>query len=136
MIRDEFGRIRGNTREWRNFGVVMGTVSAIIGGILYVKGSGRYSAPFAVSVFMLSSAVLVPKILKPLHKAWMSLSIVIGYVMTRVLLCALFFLLLTPLGLLARLANKEFLKKTFREPCESYWLQKEERAGNSYEKQY
>lgn len=58
--------------------------------------------------------------------------------MTRVILIVLFYLIITPMGLLAKLFGTSFLDMKFKEKKESYWVAvKEERSARfNYERQF
>jgi hypothetical protein len=55
-------------------------------------------------------------------RGWRKLSEAIGWVMSRVMLGTLFFLLLTPLALLSRLSGRDPLRL---KPAPSYWVEEE-----------
>jgi hypothetical protein len=63
----------------------------------------------------------MPIVLKPLQKVWMTIAVVIGWVMARVVLTLLFFVVFTPMGLIARLFGKDFLILKRRGAGQSYW---------------
>jgi len=63
----------------------------------------------------LATAVLVlnmtaPKVFGPASKLWFGLSALLGAVMSRVILSLVFFLVLTPMGLLRRAMGKDTLQ--------------------------
>ncbi|VAX27586.1 hypothetical protein MNBD_NITROSPIRAE02-1288 [hydrothermal vent metagenome] len=83
--------------------------------------------------------LFLPNLLKPLQKAWMTLAVLMGWVMTRLILFVLFFLIVTPIGLLAWLLNRDLLRlKIDRNSCNSYWMSKrrEEVKRSDYERQF
>jgi membrane-associated HD superfamily phosphohydrolase len=80
-------------------------------------------------------SVVFPVILYPLYRQWMRVSFVLGWIISRVLLISLYYLLLTPIALLMRLIGKDLLKKKFSDEKSSYWIAKETiRSSNNYEK--
>jgi len=63
--------------------------------------------------------------LKSIYKVWMKLTIPLGWVMTRAILSILFFLVITPIGLVRRIFGKNPLDLKFnREDTNSYWIPK------------
>jgi hypothetical protein len=61
----------------------------------------------------------------------------ISKVVTSALLMILFFVVLTPIALLARRCGKRFLDLAFREECDSYWVLRDSAAQrHDCEKQY
>lgn len=80
------------------------------------------------------------KIGKIAYRLWMGLSFVMGWIMTRVILIVLFYGVVTPIALLARLFGKRFLDTSYRGPSrQSYWHEREKEANTEttrYEKQF
>ncbi|NOY39131.1 MAG: hypothetical protein GXO95_02550 [Nitrospirae bacterium] len=69
----------------------------------------------------------------------MTLAVLMGWVMTRLILFVLFFMVVTPIGLLARILNRDLLRlKIDRDSCSSYWIpkRKEEVKKSDYERQF
>lgn len=66
--------------------------------------------------------VIVAALLKPIQKVWMGLAILIGWTITRLILIALFYLVITPISILAKLSGKSFLDTEFDRGANSYWI--------------
>ena len=64
-------------------------------------------------------------------QAWLLIGSAMNWVMTRVILVILFFGILTPLALIARLMGKQFLDIQKDHPQKSYWRK---RAVKSFDK--
>ena len=135
-ILDEIKKIKSTRKELREFGIVMGCFFGILGGLLFWRHrpflwAAGLSAAFFVFGF------LIPAALKPLQKAWMTIAVMMGFVMSRVILSILFFLVLSPLGILSRLSGKKHLDLTFRKPDPTYWNPvKTQTEKEYYERQY
>ena len=67
----------------------------------------------------------------------MTFAVILGWVMTRVILSLVFYLIMTPIGLLTRLLGEDFLllKKS---NSESYWNNRDRiyETSQDYEKQF
>jgi len=126
-IIDEIGKIKGSKRDLKKFGLTVGIVLIALAGVLFLKQkpSAIYCGIIGITLFFL--ALAAPIILKPLNKAWMALSIILGWIMTRIILILLFYIALTPLSLIARIFGKDFINKKKRGPEDSYWQKREER---------
>lgn len=135
-IFDEIKKIKSGKKELREFGIVMGVFFGILGGLLLWRHrpylwAAVLSSAFFVFGFLFSQA------LRPLQKAWMVLAVMMGFVMSRVILTVLFFLVLTPLSLISRLLGKKYLDLTFRRPEPTYWNPVSTRKEKEYyEQQY
>lgn len=85
------------------------TVVAILGGI---------------ALALIISGFLIPPAARAFHIAWMKLAFVLGYVNSRVLLFLLFYLLVTPYGLIAKLFGHDPLNRRTQKH-DSYWIPRE-----------
>ena len=59
----------------------------------------------------------------------------LGWIMTRVILIIIFYLIVTPIGLIARLFGKQFLDLSLNENVNSFWNKRAETV-NDMEKQF
>lgn len=121
MLKDEFKHIGETKKDLRKFGLTVGCVLAAIAGLLFYfeKPSAIYFLIIGGLLFL--SGALFPQFLKPLNKLWMSLAIVLGFFMSRVILTVLFYLILTPISFLAKLVGKKFLVLKYDKSAKTYW---------------
>ncbi len=138
MILNELKNIKSTKKDLRNFGMLVGGVLLLLGAILFWYGKG--SAPYILGTgaLLFVSGVIFPGVLTPLQKVWMALAVVMGYVMTRVMLSLLFFIVMTPLAVGFRLAGKRPLDLKMDRTAKSYWhyLDEEKDGGGDIEKQF
>ena len=135
---DEIKNIKSTKKELREFGLTVGFVFGLIGCFLLWRGKEHYFYFLILAVVLLICGLLIPQILKPVQKVWMAIALLIGWVMTRVILSVLFYLVITPLGILARLLGKDALDLKFDRNAHSYWILRKERINKKedYEKQF
>ncbi len=62
-----------------------------------------------------------PAWLRPVHVAWLVAAYPIGWLLAHLLLAAIYFLLIAPIGLILRVARRDPLARTFDREAESYW---------------
>lgn len=139
MITEEIMNIKSGKKELRKFGITMGIVIACIGGFLWWREKEYYFYLLGVATAFLLLGLAIPFLLKPIHKFWMGLAVLMSWVMTRIILGILFYLGITPMSILIRLLRKDFLKLTLNKTtAKTYWIPKEKRETGSidYEKQY
>ncbi|MBV6465434.1 MAG: hypothetical protein DYG84_13285 [Candidatus Brocadia sp. AMX3] len=138
MIVEELKNIKSSKKELRKFGITMGAVLVVIGGLLWWRGKEYYSYLFIPSAVFFFLGLIIPFLLKPVHKMWMGLAVLMSWFMTRVILSILFYLGLTPMGFVARLFGKDFLRLKFdKQATDSYWILKEKgKDRDTYEKQF
>ena len=120
-LKEEFARVDRSPKTLRRFGFIVGAMSILFGVLLLLRH--RFGVPLlGLGAILIVLGLVAPKILKHLHAAWLGLSLVIGWVMTRVILTLVFFLVLTPIGLLQRLVSRSEVDLRFRTGAHSYWL--------------
>ena len=122
MITEEIKSIKSEKRDLKKFGITMGVVLGLLGGLFLGRGSNYYFYFLLLAAVFLSLGLTVPVFLKPIHKIWMTLSVLLGWLMTRVILTVLFYLVITPIGLLLRLFGKDFLNLKLDRNRDSYWI--------------
>lgn len=138
MVLSEIRSISSSRKDLRNFGLVVGCGFFLISLLLLWRGKAPWPWFLGAGIALPLLGLTFPALLKPLQKAWMTLAVLMGWVMTRVILSLLFYLVLTPLGLTARLFGKSFLDHPPPGPSDSYWNLREEseESPKRYEKQY
>ena len=137
-IRDDIKQLKTSDRDLRKFGLVVGGVFVALGLLFLFRYETR--TPYFVwpgGILMIAGAI-VPPALKWIYIAWMSVAFVLGFVMAHVILALLFFLIITPLGLIARLAGKDFLSLKLDRSAKSYWIPriKKTKTTEDYERQF
>jgi len=107
--------------ELRKFGFVMTAAFGVLGAISAWRG--RPAAPylFALALLFLLPALVWPRILAPIERAWMKLAEAIGSVMTVVILTLAFVFVFTPMGIVLRLLGKDLLGLKPDKTLPSYW---------------
>ena len=138
MIIEEIKNIKSGKRELRQFGLTVAIVLSLLGGLFFLRKKDYYSCFLAFSAAFLFLGLVAPILLKPIQKIWMALSIIIGWFITRIILIILFYLVVTPTGILARLFGKDFLNLRFDRNINSYWIPRKKRKleRRDYEKQF
>ena len=77
-----------------------------------------------VSLIFLLLGLLNSNILKPLNKLWFYFGILLGNVVAPIIMSLLFFLVVTPTGLLVRFFGKDLLKLK-KSKKDTYWIKKD-----------
>ena len=135
---EDFKEIKSDPKELKKFALTMAVFFAVI-GVLALLFHGRHrvlwfglSSPFVFFYFFKTEW------LRPVHRGWMALALMMGWVMTRVILTVLFYFVLTPFSLIARLSGKKFMDTGFRKDTATYWnFRDPEKVKNrNYEHQF
>ena len=138
MLVQEIRNIKSGISELRKFGITLCVVFGLLGALFLWRAKPFYYQMFAVSGFFLFFGLAFPIILKPIHKVWMGIALVLGFIMTGVILSVLFYLVITPIGLLSRLCGKDSLDLKLDKSVKSYWIQKKkiDFEKSNYERQF
>jgi len=125
-------------KEWRNFGLGLSVIGLLI-LLLQFFFRQEFSRVLLICALLLAGiSLILPVILKPLYILFSYVGLVMGWVMTRIIITILFYLVLTPIGLIAKVTGKSFLDTGFRKNQSSYWKEIPASRINksSYEKQF
>jgi len=138
MILNDFKELKTGPRELRNFGLLVGGVFAALGLLALVRGKGVYPWLLTPGLVLVILGAIAPRVLKYIYLAWMGLALALGFVVSHVILTVFFFLVITPIGLIARLAGKDFLRLKLDRQAKSYWIPRERRkkGAEDYERQF
>lgn len=121
MFKEDIKNIKSTTKELKQFGIYVGMVLAAISVVMIYYSNSKYPYFLIIGISLIVLGIILPKTLKPIYKPWMILALVIGWFSSRIILTILFFFVLTPIGLIAKLVGKDFLDKKFVNLGNSYW---------------
>jgi hypothetical protein len=120
----------------RSFGLVIAVALGVIALLPWLAGRpplwwlGATGAAFALTAW------LRPASLAPLNRAWTRLGLALHRVVSPAVLAIIFFLAVTPVGLLMRWFGHDPLNRRFRSAGKSLWHRPGEAASRSMMKQF
>jgi hypothetical protein len=133
-------KLKTGDRDLRKFGLTIGGVFVLLGLLFLLRHRSSYPFFLGAGAGLTALAVIWPRALKCVYIAWMALAFTLGLVMSNVILVLFFFLVVTPIGLLACLFQKDFLARKWDKQAASYWIQRTRemrtRTAGSYERQF
>jgi saxitoxin biosynthesis operon SxtJ-like protein len=123
----------------REFGLVVGAVFVLLGAWWIYRGKFTNIAYVVLplgSVLILLGLFLPRALIYP-NKAWMKLAEVLAFVMTRLILGVVFFLIVTPIGVVKRLFGWDPLNRRAARSA-TYWkpYSDRQRDPRHYEKMF
>ena len=135
---EEIKNIKSSKKDLRKFGITVGSVLVVLAIVFYFLDRSYFIYFGAAGLVLIIMGFISPVILKPLNKVWMGLAIVLGWLSSRVILIVVFYLVLTPISLIAKISGKKFLDLKYKSEKDSYWIKREiiKPDRSSYEKQY
>jgi hypothetical protein len=107
----------------RKFGLTVGIAFGVIAAFAYWRG--RETAPrllAALAVLLIAAALLLPRQLEPVERAWMKLAHLISRVTTPVFMGIVYFVVLTPIGIIRRTFGGNPL--VHRAGDDGYWIER------------
>ena len=128
---------RRTFRAEKEFGLIVGGVFVLLGLWWLYRGK------FATAAYVLSAAgsilvlcgLLFPRVLIVPRRLWMKLAEAMAYVSSRIILAIIFFLVMTPIGLVKRATGWDPLQRRSA-TGDSFWQPYPDRDPRHYEKMY
>ena len=109
----------------RSFGIVFFIFFFLIATYPLLNDDNIRIWSLIISLSFLILGLLNSKILEPLNKIWFKFGLLLGKIISPLVMGLIFFIVVTPIGLLMRLFNKDLLNLKFNE-TKSYWIEKKE----------
>ena len=107
----------------RSFGIVFFVVFLLIALYPLTYGGEIRLWSLIISLIFLLLGLLNSKILAPLNKIWFKFGIFLGKILSPIIMGIIFFLVVTPTGLIMRLLGKDILNLKYNKN-KSYWIEK------------
>ncbi|MBK8067640.1 MAG: hypothetical protein IPK27_08400 [Rhodanobacteraceae bacterium] len=70
-------------------------------------------------------ASLAPSLLAPLNRAWMALGHLLGRIISPIIMGLIFFGVVTPIAIVARLRGVDPMRRRFDPAARSYWIERD-----------
>ena len=111
-----------NKSSNKSFGVIFFLVFLLISIYpIFNEGSLRIWS-LIISLIFLILGLVNSKILTPLNQTWFKFGIFLGKIISPVVMSLIFFLVVTPIGLIMRICKKDLLNLKFNYD-NSYWIE-------------
>jgi hypothetical protein len=112
-----------NISSNRSFGIVFFVVFLLIAVFPLANSEDLRIWSLIISLIFLILGLLKSKILTPLNKIWFKFGILLGKIVSPLIMGAIFFLVVTPIGIILRLMGKDVLNLKYNKN-KSYWIEK------------
>jgi hypothetical protein len=106
----------------RSFGLVFAGFFALVGFWPLFGGEAPRNWALGLGVLFLLLAFAAPKLLTPLNKLWFKFGLLLHHIVNPLVMALMFFVVITPIGLLMRLSGKDPLRLRFDREAKSYWI--------------
>lgn len=135
-IKDEIKGLDVSQKALRNFAFIVGGIFLIFSSLSIFKKSFSLTNSIILgsSVFLIGAGFVSARKLEIIYRLWMGIAFCLGSVVSRFILIVIFYGVLTPLGVTAKLFGKKFIDSDFNQKQDSYWISKNNEVN--YEKMY
>ena len=125
-------------KELRKFALTLFFALGILGAALVWRKRDIGFLLSGVGAAVLIIAWGQPLLLRLAYRYWMRLAVALGLVTSHIVLALLYYLVVTPIGLMMRVFGKNPLALQLDQRVESYWIRKENRNPDKqrYEKMF
>jgi membrane-bound ClpP family serine protease len=125
MLNDELKHIDISDPAVKKTGLTVGVVLVLLSILLWYLSKTSFIYFSSIGGLFIILALIAVHVLRPFHRLWMMLALAMGFVMSRVILTILYYFVLTPIGLLAKVVGKEFMPLKFDKKASTYWEKRE-----------
>src|SRR5690348_8523237 len=120
--------------ELRNFGLLLGAIIIFLFAALPLLRYHRTSLwPWLITGVLWLSALIAPMSLGYLHRGWTRLGLTLGWINTRIILTALYVIIVVPIGIAMRLFGRDPMARKFDPALDSYRVNSEPRPHKHME---
>ncbi len=114
----------------RSFGLVFFIVFFIVGLWPIINNEPIRNWSIIISIFFLVLGLMNSKILTPLNKLWFRFGIFLGAIIAPIVMAMIFFLVVTPIGFMVKIAGKDLLMQKYENKKKSYWINRDKSIGS------
>ena len=107
----------------KSFGIVFFFVFLLISLYPLISNENIRLWSLVVSLIFLALGFINSNILSPLNKLWFKFGILLGKIISPIIMAIIFFIVVTPIGLIMRLIGKDVLNLKYSD-YKSYWIKK------------
>ncbi len=107
----------------KSFGIVFFVVFLLISLYPLLNNENIRFWSLIVSIIFLVLGILNSNLLSPLNKLWFKFGILLGKIISPIIMGIIYFLVVTPIGLIMRLLGKDVLNLKYNN-YKSYWIEK------------
>ena len=122
----------------REFGLITGAIFIVLFGLLlpFVFDFRIPVWPYVVGGVLILWGLVLPTSLNPVYKVWMKFGSIIGWVMNRVVLFIMFYLLFFPVALIMKIIGYDPMNRKLDKAIKSYRISAKRRDASHMERPY
>ncbi len=113
----------------KSFGILFFLVFLIIGFWPKIAGDEIRLWSIIISIIFLVLGLINSKVLVPLNKYWIKLGEFLGKIIAPIVMLIIYFVIVTPIGLLLKIFQKDILNVRSDKNLNSYWIERDKDLG-------
>ena len=106
----------------RNFGLVFFIACLVVSLWPLIYGEPIRIWLVIISMVFLILGLMNSKLLTPLNKLWFKFGMILGAIVAPIVMGFIFFLVVTPIGLIMRIMGRDLLNKKYDKKKNTYWI--------------
>ena len=107
----------------KSFGIVFSIVFLLIAIYPLINNEELRIWSLVIAIIFLALGLINSKVLTPLNKLWFKFGLLLGRIISPIVMGLIFFLVVTPIGLIMRIIGKDLLNLKLNKD-KSYWIEK------------
>jgi len=139
MIRDDLRKLKTGPADLRRFGLTVGGAFTLLALWFRLRHKPFWPCLLIPAAPLFLLGLVCPQSLRRIFIGWMAVALALGTMVATLLLTLLFYLVVTPIGLVARCLGQDFLNRRLDRQAPSYWRPRAvatPRPKDDYERQF
>ncbi len=123
----------------REFGLTTGAICASLFGLILPLVFRHWPPPlwpWITGSVLGIWALFIPGTLNPVYQIWMRIGLVLGWINTRILLGAVFYIIMAPMGLIKRWLGSDAMARQFEPNSSTYRVASSVKPSQSMERPF
>ena len=114
----------------RNFGLVFFIIFLILGLWPITNAEEIRIWLILLAFIFLILGIMESKLLSPLNRLWFKFGMMLGAIVAPIVMGAIFFIVVTPIGIVMSIIGKDLLNKKHDKKKETYWITRRTSIGS------
>ena len=117
------------TNPGRNFGILFSIVFVLYGVWPILQSNEPRVWSLIIGAVFLTFALFYSKVLIPFNNIWIKFGELLGKIISPIVMAFVYFFVITPIGIIARLFGKDLLQIKFNSKS-TYWINRKKNIGS------
>lgn len=135
---EEIKQIPNEKKALRNFAITFGIALFIVGSFWFYQKNEVYKVLYSLGALFILCGAFFPLLVRRIHFLLASLLIIASSCITVIALIAIYYMIFTPVRVIAAICGKRFLDESIDNNRESYWIDRSQSQSEkeNFERQY